>query len=175
MIRLSWTFIVAGCAAFCFAAQASEYSEQELVDKLAPSNQVHKSRSLRNLVVEKSAAGETDSQASNSVSLVITFAFNSSRIESTSNPQLDKLAMAMNSERLRNLNFKIEGHTDAQGTAEYNLRLSQQRAKAVKAYLAGRGVASSRLIPEGMGFEHLANKNDPVAEENRRVVIKTIF
>ena len=44
-------------------------------------------------------------------------------------------------------------HTNDQGDAGYNLRLSQRAAEAVKAYLVGRGVAAERLIPIGRGEE----------------------
>jgi outer membrane protein OmpA-like peptidoglycan-associated protein len=67
----------------------------------------------------------------------------------------------------------IEGHTDGQGEADTNLRLSQQRADAVAAALAAAGVPSSRIRAVGRG------ESDPVADDatatgrarNRRVEI----
>lgn len=65
----------------------------------------------------------------------------------------------------------MEGHTDAKGRADYNLKLSQQRADAVRAFLANNGVADARLAAAGKGSSELANTNDPMAAENRRVRI----
>ena len=66
---------------------------------------------------------------------------------------------------------RVEGHTDSQGSAEYNAKLSQQRAEAVVAYLVDQGVDGSRLIPLGMGEIHPVANNDTEAGRaaNRRV------
>ncbi|MBN1546080.1 MAG: OmpA family protein [Syntrophaceae bacterium] len=69
------------------------------------------------------------------------------------------------------LKLEIQGHTDDQGSAKYNLTLSQQRAEAVKQYLQLFCVDPARLVPKGYG------KNQPVAPnttedgraKNRRV------
>ena len=47
----------------------------------------------------------------------------------------------------------IEGHTDERGTAEYNLALGERRAKAVKDYLVGAGIAADRLSTISYGKE----------------------
>ena len=65
----------------------------------------------------------------------------------------------------------ISGHTDNQGAADLNQRLSQARAAAVIVWLASHGVAATRLTPQGFG------PNRPVADNateagralNRRV------
>jgi len=69
--------------------------------------------------------------------------------------------------------FKVEiiGHTDADGSRQYNQRLSERRAEAVKRFLISRGVASSQLIPIGMGESRLLNASRTSEEKaaNRRV------
>jgi peptidoglycan-associated lipoprotein len=47
----------------------------------------------------------------------------------------------------------IEGHADARGTAEYNLALSDKRAKSAMNYLVSKGVAASRFVVVGYGEE----------------------
>lgn len=174
--RIGLVGFIGACFALCAMGQTTNYSEAELIDKLAPTNsRTLKTRGLRNLGVERTPLDSRDELTENSVSLVITFDFNSSKIDSESYSQLDSLAAAINSQRLIGYSFKIEGHTDAKGSVGYNKALSQKRATSVKNYLVGKGVNPKRLQPEGMGFKHLANSSQPYAEENRRVVVKTIF
>lgn len=70
-------------------------------------------------------------------------------------------------------NIVIQGHTDEQGTSEYNIALGERRAAAVKAYLQGRGVTASQMSIVSFGKEKPAVLgHDAVAnEKNRRVVI----
>jgi len=72
----------------------------------------------------------------------------------------------------------VYGFTDTTGSAEFNQRLSEQRAQAVADYLAARGVARARIATKGFGesYDHLRvktadNVNEPL---NRRVEIKII-
>ena len=67
------------------------------------------------------------------------------------------------------LRLQVEGHTDALGSDEYNLILSQRRAAAVANYLVGRyGIDPARLVVLGLGESAplTANGHDP---RNRRV------
>lgn len=70
-------------------------------------------------------------------------------------------------------NVVIQGHTDEQGTAEYNIALGERRAAAVKAYLQGRGVTASQMSIVSYGKEKPAVLGHDAAanEKNRRVVI----
>lgn len=70
-------------------------------------------------------------------------------------------------------NIVIQGHTDEQGTAEYNIALGERRAAAVKAYLQGRGVTASQMSIVSYGKEKPAVLGHDAAanEKNRRVVI----
>lgn len=67
----------------------------------------------------------------------------------------------------------IAGFTDDTGRAETNRELSQKRANAVKAYLEGQGVASSRIVSVGRGESNPVASNDTTEgrAENRRVEI----
>lgn len=66
---------------------------------------------------------------------------------------------------------RIEGHTDSQGGAAYNLKLSNQRAKAVRNYLVKKGIAGKRLESRGFGLSRPLgdNKTPDGRERNRRV------
>ena len=78
----------------------------------------------------------------------------------------------MSDPKLKGGTFLIAGHTDAKGSDEYNLALSQRRAASVKAFLIETfKVDEGRLSVIGFGEEQLKNKDDPLADENRRVQI----
>jgi outer membrane protein OmpA-like peptidoglycan-associated protein len=67
----------------------------------------------------------------------------------------------------------IEGHTDSQGSDEYNDALSERRAKAVANALVARGIAAERLHPIGRGKHYPVATNETSAgrQHNRRVEI----
>ncbi len=74
------------------------------------------------------------------------------------------------------MKIQISGHTDSDGDATANLLLSQQRADAVKKYLIGKGISSSRLIAIGYGeTKPIAdNGNTAGKAKNRRTEIKVL-
>jgi outer membrane protein OmpA-like peptidoglycan-associated protein len=84
-------------------------------------------------------------------------------------PLLDEVASAIKSRP--SMKVRIEGHTDGRGKRQTNLRLSQARADAVKAYLAGAGVDAERLESKGFGPDQPIETNRTTAgrERNRRV------
>jgi outer membrane protein OmpA-like peptidoglycan-associated protein len=70
------------------------------------------------------------------------------------------------------LRVSIEGHTDSDGTDEYNMTLSQKRAASVKNYLiANYKIAPERLESKGWGESKPIDKNDtPEGKANNRRV-----
>jgi len=46
----------------------------------------------------------------------------------------------------------VQGHTDSLGTAEYNQKLSEERASSVANYLLANNIASSRITTKGFGM-----------------------
>ena len=105
------------------------------------------------------------------MSLLIQFDFDSSRIREVSATALSNLAQALQSNELAQSKFRIEGHTDAKGSAQHNLKLSRMRANAVRDYLVNQGIEASRLEATGKGSTALARPDAPNAAENRRVRI----
>jgi outer membrane protein OmpA-like peptidoglycan-associated protein len=65
------------------------------------------------------------------------------------------------------LRIMVEGHTCNIGTTEYNLALGERRSAAVREYLAGRGIAATRLQTVSYGEER--PKHDNTREETRRL------
>lgn len=67
--------------------------------------------------------------------------------------------------------ISIEGHTDGDGSAKYNKKLSQKRADAVKKYFVDKGVDAGRLESVGHGEDKplAENDTDEGKEKNRRV------
>jgi outer membrane protein OmpA-like peptidoglycan-associated protein len=69
------------------------------------------------------------------------------------------------------LQVEVQGHTDSEGTSEHNLRLSEERARAVMTWLVEHGIEASRLRAVGHGEERpLAdNATEEGRAKNRRV------
>jgi len=71
------------------------------------------------------------------------------------------------------LNLAIEGHTDTTGTADFNMRLSQQRGDAVREFLISQGLSPDIITAKGMGQDNPVADNSTAAGRklNRRVEI----
>lgn len=166
--RISFLTLLAW-GALALAQSAPTPSTQQMIEQL----QLPKTRSLRNLTIEAVPAAGTAAAAPSrpSLSLLIQFDFNSARVREESQQALGNLAQALQSSELASARFAVEGHTDAKGRADYNQKLSQQRADAVRDYLVGQGVAGDRLVTAGKGATEPARPDAPFAAENRRVRI----
>jgi outer membrane protein OmpA-like peptidoglycan-associated protein len=103
------------------------------------------------------------------ITLYINFDTNKSTIKPESNKTLDDAASVLKT--APTLSVLVGGHTDNVGTPEANMKLSEERAKAVVAALVQRGIAADRLTAKGFG------QTQPVADnrleegraKNRRV------
>ncbi len=105
------------------------------------------------------------------VMATIHFDFDSDVIKAESYPLLREYGQALNG-GLQNALLEIGGHTDSDGTDEYNLSLSQRRAQAVKAFLVGSfGIEDQRLRIRAYGESVPLRANDSEANKaiNRRV------
>ena len=72
--------------------------------------------------------------------------------------------------------IEIGGHTDHNGSENYNLILSGKRADTVVKYLIGKGVSSTRLISKGYGFSIPIDDNstEKGRAQNRRTEFKIL-
>jgi chemotaxis protein MotB len=70
----------------------------------------------------------------------------------------------------------VAGHTDSEGSADYNQTLSERRAQSIKSYLTRRGVRGNRISTIGYGeYEPVASNNNPKGRaQNRRVEIEIL-
>jgi outer membrane protein OmpA-like peptidoglycan-associated protein len=112
------------------------------------------------------AAKSAPASEAAAVAFHINFAFNSAELPASADAMVDKMAMLM--KESPEMKIRVEGHTDAIGSAGYNMSLSQRRALSVAEYLVQKGVEPSRLIPVGKGMTEPLTQNhyDPA---NRRV------
>lgn len=88
-------------------------------------------------------------------------------------PFLDELAKSLND--YPTLTLTITGHTDSDGTDEYNQKLSEDRANSVKNYLIKKLIAENRLIAVGKGeSEPIDNTNTASGKQKNRRVVMTL-
>jgi len=108
------------------------------------------------------------------------FAFDKAKVQGPI-PKLDEIADTMKREPDID-QVRITGYTDRIGSREYNQKLSERRAKAVKDYIVARGVAARRLVAVGKGMaDPVVQCNDKnradlirCLEPNRRVEVEEI-
>lgn len=99
----------------------------------------------------------------------IFFEFGKAVLKPESFPKLDEVVSIIN--EYPDYNLRLGGHTDNVGTDEANLKLSQARVDAVKAYLVSKGVPEGRLEATGYGESRpiATNKTAVGRAQNRRV------
>ena len=79
----------------------------------------------------------------------IFFEFDKSNITKEGAFELDKLVQVLKSNP--NMEIMVKGHTDSRGSDQYNLNLSDRRARAAVQYVISKGIAKSRIAGKGFG------------------------
>ncbi len=99
----------------------------------------------------------------------VRFDTNKSTLTNQAKANLDKLVPVFS--EYAETNIVIYGYTDSSGSADYNLKLSAQRAEAVKSYLSSKGVGLNRFKVEGLGIADPIASNETAEgkAQNRRV------
>ncbi|MEZ8096382.1 OmpA family protein [Photobacterium swingsii] len=99
------------------------------------------------------------------------FTFDRSTLSQTSVRILEKIASQL---KHSNTMIQLEGHTDAKGSAEYNLALGLRRSESVEAFLKSRGMSSEKMKATTKGESAPVADNGTATgrELNRRVEIK---
>jgi type IX secretion system PorP/SprF family membrane protein len=118
-----------------------------------------------------------ETEIKNTLSLAtesVGFAIGSTRLTNGSRAPLDAVAQLMKENA--DIKLTISGYTDNTGNEKTNLRLSKQRADAVRAYLVEQGVNANRLKADGYGIANpRADNSTPEGRAlNRRVEIKIL-
>jgi len=102
----------------------------------------------------------------------VKFEFDSARLDPNARIVLRRVAadLAQHPE----VTVSIDGHTDDQGSADYNYRLSEERAEAVKDFLVEQGIDGSRITTRGFGFDKpiTSNATSEGREINRRIEMR---
>jgi len=99
------------------------------------------------------------------------FGFNSDQINSAAQSNLRRFAASL--QKYPNTRTLIVGHTDSEGSADYNMDLSNRRALSAANFITGEGVDRSRISTAGRGEgEPIAtNTTDAGRQLNRRVEV----
>ena len=171
MIRLA--SLVLTIAMFVLSTSAHAQSVDEIKKALTPQPTF---RGLPDLTSDPTKRGVTIIEPTNapppSIDLHIPFDFNSDQLTPDAIVVLRRLGEALKDPSFANSRFRIAGHTDAKGTAEYNQKLSERRAQAVRNYLVFQyDIDAGRLDVVGFGLSQLADPAHPEDGINRRVQI----
>lgn len=139
------------------------HSENFDIPALADYQEVQKDIPLKNIAV-----------GSKIVLRNIFFDFDKSTLRSESTSELERLIKLL--QDVPSMRIEISGHTDNKGADEYNLKLSESRAKTVVEYLVEKGIDKSRLESAGYGESQPMATNDTEEgrQENRRTEFKIL-
>lgn len=104
----------------------------------------------------------------------VEFSANKTGVNAAGRQELDEVAALLKATPA--ITAEIGAHTDASGSASYNLKLSRSRATAVRTYLVGKGITAKRLTARGYGETKPLNRcgrgarcSDAEKRKNRRV------
>ena len=126
-------------------------------------------RSIKNQILElKTLDGPFTERIGDEIRIIwdseALFDFDSAMFKKNARVEIDKLSKILN--RYPDTGIVVTGHTDNEGSEDYNLKLSKRQAESLKAYLVDVGVSPSRLEAFGLGARQPIAPND--TEEGRR-------
>ncbi len=126
------------------------------------------------LEAEADEAGCSRVQRGDVVLPTVRFRLGSTKIAPGSSPALNKVAEILRQNP--NIRVEIGGHTDNEGPARLNRKISLHRAEAVKSYLVSQGVPASRMVTKGYGEVHpiASNRHADGRAMNRRIEFKVL-
>ena len=134
-------------------AMAIEECDPDLVKKAAPA-----AAPAAAAPAAKPAAAPKPAAQKVTLAADALFDFNKADLRAEGKAKLDKLSADIKGIKLEVI--IAVGHADRFGTDAYNLKLSEKRAEAVKAYLVSKGVEPNRVYTEGKGKKQPITKAD---------------
>jgi outer membrane protein OmpA-like peptidoglycan-associated protein len=152
-------------------------SGEQKADTAAQEKEAKFVNSLRNRSTRSLSLGEREEVAQLAatkpkIDLEIRFDYNSADIAKTSVQAVQELGKALSDPSLKGSTFVVAGHTDAQGTEQYNQGLSERRADTIKKYLTEKyGINGSDLVTVGYGESKPKDAAAPMDPTNRRVQV----
>jgi outer membrane protein OmpA-like peptidoglycan-associated protein len=150
-------------------------SEKEIATKKQELNDLMKSLQIKEGELKATEQEIKKEKILNSFALTkVEFKYNSSQLVNRSKKLLDEAATTIKAHS--NYKYEIQGHTDANGNEDYNLKLSTSRAESVKEYLIKQGVNPDILTAKGYGSSVpiADNSTNEGRLKNRRVVFKIL-
>jgi outer membrane protein OmpA-like peptidoglycan-associated protein len=159
------TLLLLGLVIQVHCVRAQESNKDEVICALSPDCKPKTTRGF-NMTVDPKRT---------SLDIRIQFDFDSAILREDAKSELQKVGEALRDEKLRDFNFMVAGHTDAAGADDYNQRLSELRAQAVRQYLVEQfGLKPERIEAVGYGKTRLADPSRPNDEINRRAEIANV-
>jgi len=154
------------------AAQTAQTAAQAADRKADTANQGVQTANNRINTLESRIANLGDNYAESDKQSV-EFKFNSSALDDKAKGALDRIAGGVG-----NAGYQIElqGYTDARGSEQYNINLSERRAESVQRYLVSKKIPLYRISIVGLGKEDPVadNKSEQGRAQNRRVEVRVL-
>lgn len=98
----------------------------------------------------------------------VLFAFDKAELRPEGREKLEEIADGLKDARVNEI--LAIGHTDRIGSENYNEKLSERRAQAVKEYLVQRGVSEQRIVTEGQGEQNPVTGQDCSRQKGQKLI-----
>jgi OOP family OmpA-OmpF porin len=156
------------------AAQTAQNSAQAADRKADTANQGVQQANNRINTLETRINSINDNYTQSETQTVV-FPVNSATLSDQGKSTLDKIAGDLGGQRSGYM-IEVQGYTDATGTEQYNIGLSQRRAEAVERYLVSKNLPLFRVSIVGLGKENPVadNKTSTGRAQNRRVEVRVL-
>ena len=164
----------AAAAALAKQAEASKAAEAERQAK-EEAKKAEEEAKLAEVAAQAEAKRKAKEDLDNALAMSrVEFKYGSAQLTKKSENLLDNVANIIKENA--NLSYDIQGHTDAHGNEDYNVKLSASRAEKVKEYLISKEIDADILSAQGFGSSMpiADNSTNEGRLQNRRVVIKIV-
>lgn len=160
----TFSFPIFGVAKYRITAKAEGYNARTVI--VDPKDMNDRQRVIRNILL---------TPAGHAIRLNnLIFSQGQAHIDPKSHSELDDVVVMMTDNE--EIMIQLEGHTDNLGSAQANMKLSEQRVEAVKRYIVSKGISRTRIKTKAFGgSKPLANEMTPEARNlNRRVEMRIL-